>query len=298
MRKLLWSLTLSLMAAALPAIAQSPAATGDATATAPSKQASKQESRQESKKVAPYVPSATRVVDQMLELARVGPGDYVIDLGAGDGQIVIAAAARGAMGHGVDLDGDLVKRSRENASDKGVRDLTAFLEEDIFTTDFSRATVVTLYLMPAANARLRPLLLQRLAPGTRVVSNAFDMREWKADEYEVGSAGSGIYLWVIPAQVAGEWRFKTDDKPWRLELTQEFQMLTPQLLRGDEHLPISKVLLRGRHLQLIARSGERRYAFHGQVHGDRVEGYVQISDDKGDRVEQWRAERQAQTAAR
>jgi hypothetical protein len=286
MRNLLWGLALSLMTAALPATAQTGAAQTDG---------GKEEA---GKKVAPFVPSATRVVDQMLELAKVGPGDYVIDLGAGDGQIVIAAAARGAMGHGVDLDGELVQRSRANANDKGVRDQTAFLQDDIFTTDFSRATVVTLYLMPAANARLRPLLFDRLAPGTRVVSNAFDMREWKSDEYEVGSAGSGIYLWVIPAQVAGEWRFTVDDQPWQLELTQEFQMLTPHLERGGDRLQVDKVLLRGRNLQLITHAGERRYAFHGTVQGDRVEGSVQISDDKGDRVTTWSAERRAKTAAR
>lgn len=287
MRKLLWVLAISLTMVALPAAAQATQTTAAAPAGYDRTPAGQ--------KVAPFVPSASRVVDQMLELADVGPGDYVIDLGAGDGQIVIAAAARGAMGHGVDLDGELVERSRVSARDKGVADQTAFLQEDIFTTDFSNATVVTLYLMPAANARLRPLLLEKLAPGTRVVSNAFDMRDWKSDEYQIGSAGSGVYLWVIPARVAGQWSFQIGEQPWQLDLTQEFQMLSPQLRQGGERLEITKALLRGRNLQLIAKAGDRRYAFHGHVEGDRLDGFVQIRDAQGDRVETWDARRAAAT---
>lgn len=280
MRKGLLLITLLLIGSS--GLAQQPvtqAGSGDSTATG--------------QKVAPFVPSAAGVVGQMLDLAQVAPGDYVIDLGSGDGQIVIAAAKRGALGHGVDLDKALIERSYSNARDAGVAERTAFLNEDIFKTDFSRATVVTLYLMPAANERLRPILLEKLEPGTRVVSNAFDMKDWKSDEYQVGSAGSGIYLWIIPEQAAGDWRFTVDGKPWQLSIEQEYQMITPQLRQGQTKLTIDKALLRGKHLQLIASQGEQRYAFHGEIDGDQLTGYIQSGGRDGAQVRTWTAERQS-----
>jgi ubiquinone/menaquinone biosynthesis C-methylase UbiE len=146
----------------------------------------------------PYVPTPERVVDKMLELAKVGPSDVVYDLGSGDGRIVIAAARKhGARGVGIDIDPQRVREARENARKAGVADRVEFREGDLFKADISAATVVTLYLLSGVNLQLRPKLFSELKPGTRVVSHAFDMGDWKPIATEkVGS--STVYYWVIP----------------------------------------------------------------------------------------------------
>ncbi len=148
--------------------------------------------------VAPYVNTVHEDVALMLDLAEVGPDDYLIDLGSGDGRIVIAAAERGARGHGVELQPELVALARENAAEAGVADRVHFIEGDIFAADLKGATVVTLYLFPEANLRLKPKLLAELPPGTRVVSNAFHMGDWLPIKHEYGRTSGGTMLWVIP----------------------------------------------------------------------------------------------------
>ena len=161
--------------------------------------ANAQDSSFQSKKIVPFVPSPQEVVDKMVELGGVKPGDVVYDLGSGDGRIVIAAAKRGANAVGFEIDGDLVKQSRENIRAAGVQDSAEIRQQDILTVDLSQASVVTMYLLPDVNLKLKPNLLSQLKPGSRVVSHSFDMGDWKPDKAE-RVEGRTIYLWIIPAK--------------------------------------------------------------------------------------------------
>ena len=161
--------------------------------------ANAQDSSFESKKIVPFVPSPQVVVDKMVELVGVKQGDVVFDMGSGDGRIVIAAAKKGAKAIGFEIDGDLVKESRENIRRAGVEDLAEIRQQDILTVDFSPASVVTMYLLPDVNLKLKPNLLSQLKPGSRIVSHAFDMGDWKPERVE-RVEGRTIYLWTIPAK--------------------------------------------------------------------------------------------------
>ncbi|HEY7168959.1 MAG TPA: methyltransferase domain-containing protein [Candidatus Binatia bacterium] len=152
-----------------------------------------------SKKIVPFVPSPQEVVDRMIEVAGAKKGDVVYDLGSGDGRIVIAAAKKGAKAVGFEIDPSLVKESRENIQKAGVADSAEIRNQDILTVDLSPATVVTMYLLPDVNLKLKPNLLSQLKPGSRVVSHAFDMGDWKPDRTE-RVEGRTIYLWTIPAR--------------------------------------------------------------------------------------------------
>jgi 2-polyprenyl-3-methyl-5-hydroxy-6-metoxy-1,4-benzoquinol methylase len=146
----------------------------------------------------PYVPTSTEVVEAMLKVAKVGKNDVLYDLGSGDGRIPITAAKQfGTHGVGIDIDPDRIKEANENAKTAGVTDKVKFLQQDLFKSDFSKATVVTLYLLPEINLRLRPQLFKQLKPGTRVVSHAFDMGDWKPEK-TLNVNGSTVYYWVIP----------------------------------------------------------------------------------------------------
>jgi hypothetical protein len=148
----------------------------------------------------PYVPTPEAVVNAMLKVANVGKDDILYDLGSGDGRIVIAAARQfGTRGVGIDIDPERVREANANAKAAGVADKVKFFQQDIFKSDFSKATVVTLYLLPAVNQRLRPELFRQLKPGTRIVSHAFDMGDWKPDK-TLRVEGRDIFYWVIPAQ--------------------------------------------------------------------------------------------------
>ena len=153
----------------------------------------------DNKKIVPFVPSPQEVVDKMIELAGVKKGDVVYDMGSGDGRIVIAAAKKGARAVGFEIDGDLVKESRENIRKAGVQDLAEIRQQDILTVDFSPASVVTMYLLPDVNLKLKPNLLKQLKPGSRVVSHSFDMGDWKPDKVERVD-GRTINFWTIPAK--------------------------------------------------------------------------------------------------
>jgi SAM-dependent methyltransferase len=153
----------------------------------------------DNKKIVPFVPSPQEVVDKMIDLAEVKKGDVVYDMGSGDGRIVIAAAKKGARAVGFEIDGDLIKESRENIRKAGVQNLAEIRQQDILTVDFSPATVVTMYLLPDVNLKLKPNLLNQLKPGSRVVSHSFDMGDWKPNKVERVN-GRTIYLWMIPAR--------------------------------------------------------------------------------------------------
>jgi hypothetical protein len=149
----------------------------------------------------PYVPTPQPVVDAMLKVAKVGKNDVLYDLGSGDGRIVVTAAQRyGTRGVGIDINPERIQEANENAKKAGVTDRVKFVQQDLFTTDFSEATVLTLYLLPEVNARLRPKILSELKPGTRIVSHAFDMGDWKPDQ-TLTVDGKTIYYWVVPKNV-------------------------------------------------------------------------------------------------
>ena len=158
-----------------------------------------QDSIFENKKIVPFVPTPQEVVDKMIELAGVKKGDLVYDLGSGDGRIVVTAAKKGAKAVGFEIDGDLVKQSRDNIRKAGVQEQAEIRQQDILTVDLSAASVVTMYLLPDVNLQLRPNILSQLKPGSRVVSHAFDMGDWKPDRIE-RVEGRTLYLWTIPAK--------------------------------------------------------------------------------------------------
>src|SRR3954462_15779525 len=197
-----------------------------------------------------YVPTPQIVVDEMLRMAKIGPNDYLIDLGSGDGRFVITAAQKGARAFGVDLDTYLLRIARENAKKAGVTEKATFIEQNLFETDLSKATVVSTYLLPQMNLKLRPKILQ-LKPGTRVVAHDYHMGAWYPDdqrdipvpEKKVGTAGlSYVYLWYVPALVAGKWQSTLNvsgkDTPVEIAFDQSFQIVEGTLRAGSESAPL------------------------------------------------------------
>src|SRR5262245_41281204 len=174
-----------------------------------------------------WVPTPQALVEKMLDLAKVTPQDFVMDLGSGDGRLVITAAKRGARAQGVEYNPDMVELSKRNAEKEGVSARATFVKADLFQTDFTKADVITMFLLPSINLKLRPQIL-KLRPGTRIVSNTFDMGEWTADETEsLGSSGCNsswctALLWIVPANAGGTHKLAQGE----LVLKQEFQMLT------------------------------------------------------------------------
>lgn len=241
----------------------------------------------------PYVPTPHDVVERMLDMADIQPSDYVIDLGSGDGRIVIAAAKRGASGHGIDLDPERVAEARENASKSGVSDQIMFMEQDIFETDFSEASVITMYLLPSINKRLRPELLDKLEPGTEVVSHDFDMGEWKPDKEVVVESGNSaskheVYYWVIPAKVSGTWEWSSNGTQFSMDINQQFQEITASL--SDETgatYKIKKAQLQGRRITIRAVNGSQQYILSGRVEGNEIVGMMQYHNGEDKTFSKW-----------
>jgi len=188
-----------------------------------------------------WVPTPQALVDKMLDLAKVTPQDYLIDLGSGDGRTVITAARRGLRAHGIEYNPDMVTLAKRNAASAGVGDKATFAEADLFASDFSKAQVVTMFLLPSINMKLRPTILN-MRPGTRIVSNSFTMEDWQADQSETipdCQSWCTAHLWIVPAKVEGTWRLPQG----ALTLKQSFQMVSGSLgsaliadgrLRGEE----------------------------------------------------------------
>jgi hypothetical protein len=216
----------------------------------------------------PYVPTRTEVVTRMLTMAQVGPSDFLIDLGSGDGRIPVAAVrdfgAKGAFG--VDIDPERVDEARASAKQEGVSDKVRFEVRDLFETDLSPASVISMYLLPDVNLQLRPKILD-LAPGTRVVSHDFDMDDWDSDaRAEVGR--SRVYMWVVPAKVEGKWRLNGPDGDVTLDIVQSFQKFEGRALQdGAAEMPISG-LLRGSDLRFDIGEGADARRYVGRVQGD------------------------------
>ena len=253
----------------------------------------------------PYVVTPMEIVERMLRMAEVKNDDYVIDLGSGDGRIVIEAAKRGARGLGVDLDPNLVKAATENARLAGVADRARFETLDLFDADLAPATVVTLYLLPDFNAKLLPRLL-RLRPGTSIVSHDGGIGDWPADETlemrvpekPVGVGGvAKVELWVVPADAAGTWSSEIAEHGgrWTFRIAQRFQILDIQAASGGRDIPVRNSRLRGREIKLVATGLVRGRFWHqyfvGVVRGERIEGQVTVSDGNQQRVYPWSATR-------
>jgi SAM-dependent methyltransferase len=227
-----------------------------------------------------WVPSPDQLVDKMLDMAKVTPKDFVMDLGSGDGRTVIAAAKRGAHALGVEFNPDMVALSKRNATKAGVSDKARFVEGDIFQTDLSKATVITLFLLTDLNLRLRPTILS-LKPGTRVVSNTFRMGDWEPDQtVELGcDAYCTAYLWIVPARVEGRWQTPRGE----LTLKQEFQKVSGTLKSGNTSALVARASLRGDELSFLAGGSE----YHGRVNGGEIQGTVR----SGGKSEPWKATR-------
>jgi hypothetical protein len=228
-----------------------------------------------------WVPSPQTVVNKMLDMAKVTPKDHVIDLGSGDGRTVITAAKRGAKAQGIEYNPDMVELSKRNAAKEGVSDRATFAKADLFESDLSQATVITLFLLPDINIKLRPKILD-LKPGTRIVSNTFTMGEWTADETATVNEDCQSYctalLWIVPAKVAGTWQLPQGE----VALKQTFQMISGTIRSGNVSTPITNGRLRGDQISFTA--GGVQYT--GRVNGNVMDGNV-----KGGADSKWRATR-------
>ena len=226
-----------------------------------------------------WVPTPEEVVERMLTMAQVSPNDYVVDLGSGDGRTVIMAAKKfGAKSLGVEYNPDMVKLSQENAQKAGVAERAQFRRADIFATDFSQATVITLYLLPALNMKLRPTILA-MKPGTRVASHSFTMEDWEADEISTLD-GRRAYFWIVPANVMGTWSLDTGGQKAEISLEQTFQKINGTVTLGGIQAGLREARMRGPHISFayVDQTGMRR-DFSGEVNGRQMQGTFR--DDKG-----------------
>jgi SAM-dependent methyltransferase len=244
----------------------------------PAKQDYQPQVGQEGKDVV-WVPTPQALVDKMLDMAHVTAKDYVIDLGSGDGRTVITAAKRGGRALGIEYNPDMVELSKRNAAKEGVSDKASFAKADLFESDFSQATVITMFLLPDINLKLRPRILN-LKPGTRIVSNTFDMGEWSADETANVQEGCTnwctAYLWIVPAKVDGTWQLPQGE----LTLKQTFQMISGTFKSGNNTTQIANGKLNGDEISFSAGGSQ----YKGRVNGNSIEGTVNNNS-------KWRATR-------
>jgi hypothetical protein len=270
LRQLSLIMLLSLIAAGVHAQAQ------------PAKEPYEPRVGQEGKDVV-WVPSPQTAVNKMLEIAKVTPKDYLIDLGSGDGRTVITAAKQGTKALGIEYNPEMVELSKRNAAKEGVSERATFTKADLFESDLSQATVITLFLLPDINIKLRPKILD-LKPGTRIVSNTFTMGEWTADETITVNGDCQTYctvmLWIVPAKVTGTWQLPQG----QLTLKQTFQMISGTIRSGNVSTPITNGRLHGDEISFSAGGAQ----YTGRVNGNVIEGNV-----KGGSDSKWRATRAA-----
>ena len=228
-----------------------------------------------------WVPTPQALVEKMLDMAKVTKNDFVMDLGSGDGRTVITAAKRGARALGIEYNPDMVELSKRNAAKEGVSDKARFVRADIFESDFSEATVITMFLLPEINLKLRPKILD-LKPGTRIVSNTFTMEEWAPDETAAVSNGCANWctalFWIVPAKVEGTWQLPQGE----LTLKQTFQMISGTLNSGAKTTPVNGKL-RGDQISFTAGGAQ----YTGRVSGNAIEGTFKLAGNNG----KWRATR-------
>jgi SAM-dependent methyltransferase len=229
-----------------------------------------------------WVPTNQKLVDKMLDMAKVTAGDYVMDLGSGDGRTVITAAKRGATAKGIEYNPDMVELSKRNAEKEGVTAKASFEKADLFETDFSKASVITMFLLPSINLKLRPTLLA-MKPGTRIVSNSFDLGDWTADETasidsEVCTSHCTAYFWLVPAKVEGKWQTPQGE----LTLEQKYQVLSGTLKKGNVIAPVSGKMA-GNDIDITA-AGTR---YTGTLNGSAITGKA----NSGGKEEAWTAKK-------
>ncbi|MGH8618306.1 MAG: SAM-dependent methyltransferase [Burkholderiales bacterium] len=256
----------------------------------------------------PFVPTPPNVIDAMLQIADVKRDDYLIDLGCGDGRIVLAAARKfGTRGFGIDLDPVNIGNARREAERLGLTARATFAAGDLFNTDLSKATVVTLYLLPEVNAAVRPLLFRQLKPGTRVLSHDFDMGEWSPDgrvtvavpDKPYGPPTSAVLLWVMPHNAAGRWQWKMDvagaSRAFEVAIEQEYQRieLKPLVAGGPAKVLFPKLRNDQISFTLVRDYGHSvNHEFTGRVQGDVIKGrYRLLGDGVGSKVGDWQAKR-------
>ncbi len=255
----------------------------------------------------PFVVTPSEVVERMLHLAAPKAGDYLIDLGSGDGRIVIEAAKRfGTSGLGVDIDPRLIELSRQNAARAGVAGRVRFEVLDLFDTDLSKANVVTLYLLPEVNLKLRPRLIGMLKPGTRIVSHDYDLGDWTPDETIelrtpdklVGPVGrSRVMLWIVPADLRGRWTGTLAEHggAWQFDIAQKYQLLEVKARSGAGEVIIRGVGLKGEDVIMLGTGtiGGKvwNHRFNGTLKGERIEGELRVSDGEQTRRMPWSASR-------
>jgi hypothetical protein len=250
------------------------------------------------KDAGPYVPSPQSVVSDMLRYAEVGPSDFLIDLGSGDGRIVLTAAkVFGARGFGVEIKEDLVRLSNETAQKEGVADRVRFMKQDLFKTDMSQATVITMYLLPDTVNLLKDKFLNELRPGTRIVSHDYPLTGWIPEKYVQmdledkvqisGVTTTLIYLYIVPAKVAGKWSAQmppaVSRQPATLSLRQQLTRVSGSVRLDGKEIALEDVKLRGD--QLTFRLAGRQGDFSGQIKGNQIQGIV----DKGGTRLPWSA---------
>ena len=257
----------------------------------------------------PFVPTPPEVVDEMLKMANLKPGDVLYDLGCGDGRIVIAAAKRyGVKALGIDIDPVRIKESNENAVAAGLEGKVRFIQQDLFEADFHDATVVTMYLLTSVNLRLRPKLLAELKPGTRLVSHSFDMGEWKADKTSLVETSYGdqrdIHFWIVPANVSGRWQWDLPDgartRHFAIQAVQEFQSVSASGTEGTWLAAVNDIVLTGGKISFrfdTEAEGKRAsFLYEGTVQGDTIEGTVRPADKPKAAPVKWKAVRDPKTA--
>lgn len=223
----------------------------------------------------PFVPTPRPVVDKMLELAAPTADDYLIDLGSGDGRIPITAAQRfGTRGLGIDIDPRRIAEARKNAEEAGVADKVEFRQEDLFETDISQATILTLYLLPSVNIKLRPRILKELRPGTRVVSHDWDMGDWRPDQtVELGN--KTVFMWVVPASAEGRWQVSDSEtgRSFALRLKQRYQDVEGEADIDGQQVPLRNPRIEGDRIffELPSENGDIKH-YEGRIAEQVIEG--------------------------
>lgn len=228
-----------------------------------------------------FVPTPPHVVERMLELAGVRKGEFLIDLGCGDGRIPVAAAKKyGARGLGVDLDPQRIKEANANVTSEKVGDMVEIRQQNLFETDLSKADVISMYLLTDLNLKLRPKLLD-LKPGTRLVSHAFSMGDWIPEQKETLSPRYDVYLWIVPAKVAGRWTVQRGEKQFTVELKQKYQTFEGTAQIGGNTVPVRNGRLLGKEITFDLDVEKQSGTFRGEVEGDTIKGFAGWSAKKG-----------------
>ncbi len=237
----------------------------------------------------PYVPTPQEVVDMMLDMVDLKDGDVVWDLGCGDGRMVISAAKRKDIrGVGVDLDPQRIEESNENAKEAGVEEKVSFRVADLFETDFSDATVLTMYLLESVNRKLRPVILRDLAPGSRIVSNTFTMGEWKHDDTKTSNGDTfprTIYHWVVPANITGTWNWEMEGESGTIKIDQKFQEFSGTITVGGDTHSFKDSSINGTKATFVVNIPNHDANTHtATVDGDTMTGEVEGKTWKATRV--------------